>query len=474
MSKNLRPASYVLRHEPPRDASTGLRHNGLGMLLLLSASLFPLPASRLHAQLGSYNPPPGPQGTYAIRNARIVTVSGPEIARGTVVISGGKIQAVGADVAVPAGAQSIDAAGLTVYPGMMDGGTSMGLSEIGQGAAATVDDAEIGSFNPNAQAFYGINPHSAHVAVTRVVGITHVISMPSGGLISGQAALINLAGWTPPEMTVKPRIALVINLPRSGFAGRGFAAFLAQQQGGGNTGDAQRARERQLDSIRTILRDADAYGKAIDAYARDKSLPRPDHDVVLAALVPAVRGEMPVIFPADRAGDIRAAVNFAQEMKLKPIILGGIDAPQVASLLKERNVPVILTGTMRLPSREDDPYDANFSVASKLAQAGVRFAISSGNDGAEVRNLPYVAGMASAFGLPKAEALKAVTLYPAQIFGVADRFGSIEPGKSANLVVTDGDLLEARTNTKYLFIDGRPVPLGSKHVEMYELFKERK
>ena len=438
----------------------------------VSLFLLALVSSRATAQLGSFNPAPGPQGTYAIRNARIVTVSGPEIARGTVVISGGKIQAVGADAVVPANAQVIDATGLTVYPGMMDGGTSMGLSEIGQGAAATVDVAEIGSFNPNAQAVYGLNPHSAHIAVTRVVGITHVISMPSGGLVSGQAALINLAGWTPPEMTVVPRIALVINLPRSGFAGRGFAAFAAQQQA--STSDAQRSRERQLDSIRTILRDAEAYGKAIDAYARDKSLPRPSQDVVLAALVPAVRGQMPVVFPADRASDIRAAVNFAQELKLKPIILGGGDAAQVATLLRDRNVPVILGGIMRLPSREDDPYDANFSVASKIAQAGVRFAIASGDDGAEVRNLPYVAGMSAAFGLPKAEALKAVTLYPAQIYGVADRFGSIEPGKVANLVVTDGDILEARTNTKYLFIDGRPVPLGSKHVELYETFKDRK
>lgn len=438
---------------------------------LLCVALLAMPAA-LEAQLGSHNPAPGPQGTFAIRNARVVTVSGADIARGTVVISGGKIQAVGADAAVPAGAQVIDGTGLTVYPGMMDGGTSMGLAEIGQGAAATVDVSEIGSFNPNAKAVYGINPHSAHVGVTRVAGITHVISMPTGGLISGQAALINLAGWTPPAMTVIPQIALVINLPRSGFAGRGFAAFLTQQQG--SSADAQRARDRQLDSIRTILRDADAYGRAMDAYAKDRSLPRPGQDVVLAALVPAVRGQMPVIFPADRASDIRAAVSFAQEMKLKPIILGGGDAWQVTSLLRDRGVPVILGGTMRLPSREDDPYDANFSVAAKLAQAGVRYAIASGDDGAEVRNLPYVAGMAAAYGLPKAEALKAVTLYPAQIYGVQDRFGSIEPGKVANLVVTDGDLLEARTTTKYLFIDGRPIPLGSKHVELYDLFKDRK
>jgi imidazolonepropionase-like amidohydrolase len=180
-----------------------------------------------------------------------------------------------------------------------------------------------------------------------------------------------------------------------------------------------------------------------------------------------------VIFTADRTSDIRAAVNFAKEMKLKPIILGGGDAYQVAAFLKENDVPVIMNQVMSLPRREDDPYDVNYSGPGKLQKAGVRFAISSGDEGAEVRNLPYTAGMASAFGLPKDEALKSVTLYPAQIMGVADKFGSIEVGKVANLVVTDGDLLEAKTNTKYLFIDGRPVPLGTKHTELNDQFKDR-
>ena len=433
----------------------------LGMTLVLAGSL--------QGQLGSYNPMPGPRGTYAITNAKIVTVSGADIERGTVVIADGKIAAVGANVAVPAGATTVDAKGGTVYPGMMDAGTSIGLSEIPQGAASTVDVAEVGSFNPNAQAIFGLNPHSAHVGVTRVVGITHVASLPSGGIISGQAAIVNLAGSTPPEMQVVPRAALVMNLPRSGFAGRGFG-FFGQQ---GNSQDAQRLRERQLDSLRQILRDAEAYGKAIDAAAKDKSLPMVKRDVVLAALVPAVRGEMPVLFSADRVTDIRSAVNFAREMKLKPIILGGGDAWQITDFLKQNDVPVLVTNVLDLPRREDDPYDANYSSPAKLQKAGVRFAITSGDRGAEVRNLPYTAGMAAAFGLPKAEALKAVTLYPAQIMGVGDKFGSIEVGKVANLVVTDGDLLEARTNTTYLFIDGRPVPLSTKHTDLYNLFKDR-
>ena len=424
-----------------------------------------------NAQLGSHNPMPGPRGAYAITNARIVPVTGPEIARGTVVIGAdGRIAAVGANVAVPSGARTIDANGLSVYPGMMDAGTSMGLAEISQGAASTVDVAEVGSFNPNAQAIYGLNPHSAHVGVTRVVGVTHVASLPSGGIISGQAAIVNLAGWTPPEMQVVPRAALVINLPRSGFAGRGFGGGFGQQQG--STQDAQRLRDRQLDSLRQILRDAEAYGKAIDAAERDRSLPRVKRDVVLAALLPAVRGEMPVIFNADRPNDIRSAVNFAKEMKLKPIILGGGDAWRVASFLKENNVPVIVNSVLQLPRNEDDPYDVNYASPAKLHAAGVKFAISEGG-GAETRNLPYNAGMAAAFGLPKDEALKSVTLYPAQILGVADKFGSIEVGKVANLVVTTGDVLEAKTDTKYLFIDGRPIPLGTKHTDLNDLFKDR-
>jgi imidazolonepropionase-like amidohydrolase len=422
------------------------------------------------AQLGSFNPPPGPQGTFAIRGGHIVTVSGADIPNGTVVISGGKITAVGANVQAPPNAQIIDASGLMVYPGMIETGSSVGLSEIGQGAVATVDIQEVGSFNPNAQAFYGIDPHSAHVGVARVVGITTVVSRPTGGIMSGQAALINLAGDTPPKMAVVPRVALVIELPRSGFGGRGFARAAAQQ---GSSADANRIRQLQMDSLRSMLRDADAYGKAQAAYAKDKTLPRPAHDVVLESMLPALAGQMPVIFPADRANDIRDAVTFAEEMHLKPIIMGGQEAPVVAGFLKQHNVPIIVTAVMHLPSREDDPYDINYSIPAKLAAAGVQFAISTGDRGSEIRTLPYNAGMAAANGLSKTDALKSVTLWPAQIFGVGDKMGSLDVGKMANVVVTTGDILEAKTDTKYLFIDGRPIPLDTKHTQLNAQFKDR-
>jgi imidazolonepropionase-like amidohydrolase len=291
-------------------------------------------------------------------------------------------------------------------------------------------------------------------------------------LISGQATLINLLGTSPKEMAVTPLAALVINYPALGpRGGGGFGGGFGQ---GFNLQDALTQGERQLEQIRKMLRDGEAYGRAQDAYAKDNTLPRPNRDVVLDALVPYVRGQLPVMFRAEREGEIRGAIKFAEEMKLKAIIVGGDDAWKVASLLKEKNVPVILTGIFSLPGREDDPYDIYYEQASKLQAAGVKFCISTGDPGMEARNLAMYAGMAAAFGLSKADALKAVTLYPAQIMNVGDKLGSIEVGKMANIVVTDGDLLEIRTKVKYLFIDGRPVPLTSRHTDLNDAFKNRK
>lgn len=447
-----------------------MRHATLIMGAALSV------ATPVAAQLGSHNPLPGPRGTYVIQNARIVPVRGAEIARGSVVIQDGRIAAVGATVTVPAGAQVIDATGLVVYPGMMDAATTMGLNEIPQGANATMDGTEVGNWNPNAMALWGFNPHSAHIGVTRVVGITHVVSAPTGSILAGTAAIMNMAGATAPEMAVRERAGVVIQLPRQGggggFGGGGGGGF----GGGGGAGGADAARRiaAERDSLKAMLRDAAAYGAAHDAFGRDRTLPRPRQDRALAALVPLVRGEVPAILPAERASDIRDAVAFAREMNLRPIIVGGRDAWQIAEWLAAENVPVVLTGVMNLPSREDDPYDVNYSAPARLAQAGVRFAITSGSGGAETRNLPYVAGMAAAFDLPRDQALESVTLAPAEIFGIADQFGSIEVGKVANLVVTTGDLLEARTDTRYLFIDGRPVPLGSRHTDLYDFFRNRR
>jgi imidazolonepropionase-like amidohydrolase len=451
-----------------------MRHMNATCLAKIAAVIMAFASTVIAQQIGNLTMQQGvlpARGVFAIRNAKIVTVSGADIENGTIVIRDGKIDAVGTSVTVPSGAQSIDGRGLSVYPGMIDAGTNMGLVEVPQGANGTVDTSEVGDLNPNAKAIVAINPHSAHIAVTRVDGVTNTLSAPAGGLISGQAALINLLGTSPREMAVVPYVALVINYPRIGGGGGGFGG---NQQPAANLTETLTANERQLEQVRKMLRDAEAYGRAQDAYAKDSALPRPNRDVVLESLVPYVRGSQPIILRADREAEIRGAIKFAEEMKLKPIILGGDDAWKVPSLLKEKDVPVILTGIFQLPNREDDSYDALYENPAKLQQAGVRFCISTGEAGAEVRNLPSYAGMAAAFGLSKSDALKAVTLYPAQIMNVADRLGSIEVGKMANLVVTDGDLLEIRTAIRYLFIDGRPVPLTSRHTELNEAFKNRK
>jgi imidazolonepropionase-like amidohydrolase len=442
------------------------------MMAIAGLLVFAIPA--LAQQIGNPTTQQGvtiARGTYAIRNARIVTLAGADIENGTVVIRDGKIEGVGANVPVPSGAQAIDGHGLTIYPGMMDAGTSLGLVEVPQGANGTVDTSETGELNPNAKAIIAVNIHSAHIAVTRVDGITHAVTLPVGGLISGQAAVINLVGTTPMEMAVVPYAALVINYPRLGGRRGDFGPGPGE---GADITAALTNAERQLDQVRKLLRDAESYGRAQDAYAKDNTLPRPDHNVVLESLVPYVRGERPVIIRADREAEIRGSIKFAEEMKLKPIILGGDDAWKMTDLLKEKNIPVILTGILSLPIREDDAYDVLYENAAKLQKAGVRFCISTGNESAEVRTLPWRAGMAAAFGLPKDEALKAVTLYPAQIMNVADRLGSIEKGKLANLVVTDGDMLEVRTHIRYLFIDGRLMPLTSRHTELNDAFKNRK
>lgn len=446
----------------------------LAALTLLTSICFICGQTIVAQQMGSPTTQQGvlpPRGVFAIRNARIVTVSGPDIENGTIVIRDGKIEAVGASVNVPAGAQIIEGRGLSVYPGMIDAGTNMGLVEVPQGANGTVDLSEVGEFNPNAKAITAVNPHSAHIAVTRVEGVTNTVTAPTGGLISGQATLINLLGTAPKEMAVVPNAALVINYPRIGGGGGG--GFGAPQQPA-NLSETLEANARRLEQIRKMLRDGEAYARAQDAYAKDKSLPRPDQNVVLDALVPYVRGQQPVIFRAEREAEIRGAIRFAEEMKLKPIILGGNDAWKVASLLKEKNVPVILTGVFSLPVREDDAYDTLFESPAKLQEAGVLFAISTGDSGPEVRNLAQYAGMAAAYGLSKADAVKSVTLNPARIMNVGDRLGSIEVGKMANLVVTDGDLLEIRTRIRYLLIDGRSVVLSSRHTELNDAFKNRR
>ncbi|HUP43955.1 MAG TPA: amidohydrolase family protein [Thermoanaerobaculia bacterium] len=408
---------------------------------------------------------PGVKGTVAIRNATIYPVTSAPIANGTIVFSNGVITAVGADVTLPEGATVIDGSGLSVYPGLIDSGTTVGLVEI-DSVAGTVDTTELGTMNPNARADVAVNPHSEVIPVTRVNGITNVIVAPEGGVVSGQSALMQLAGWTPTEMTVKAPAAMHLRFPRL----RSAPAWARRDD------ESERVRRRtyraELDGLRDLFRDARAYSRAHAARTIDRNVRRFDRDLVLEALVPVVEGRVPVAVEANLERDIREALKFVDELELKAILVGGQDVAKVLPDLKQRGIPVILGPILALPPREDDPYDLLFTNAAALHQAAIPFAFRT-NDAHNARNLPYHAASSVAFGLPKEEALKAVTIYPAQIWGVADRLGSLEPGKSANLFVSDGDPLEIRTNVLRIFIAGEEIPLDSRHTLLYEKFRRR-
>lgn len=420
---------------------------------------------------GSQQNQTGRAGYFAIVNARIVPVSGPVIESGTLIIRNGKIESIGTSAAIPGAAERIDAKGLTVFPGMIDAATNMGLVEIPQGLPGSVDTAETGTMNANAKAIKGIHPHSAHINVTRVNGITTVMSYPTGGIIAGQGAIINLNGSTPTEMAMVSEYGLVINYPRITLFGGGGGGFGGQPI---DFNEAIRRRDAQIEDLRKMFREAENYLKARDAAARDATLPFVPVDQAKDAMAPYIRGERPVLFRVERDRDIRSVAKFVTDLKLKGIIIGGQEAWLAADDIKRANIGVIYTNVFNLPTRQDDAYDILFEAPAKMQASGIRYCISTGDSGANSRDLPYQAGHSGAFGLSRDDALKAVTLYAAQVLGIDDKVGSLEVGKVANVVVADGDILDPRTNIKYVFINGRMIPLTSRHTELFDSFKDRK
>lgn len=408
------------------------------------------------------------EAPFAIVGARVVTVSGPTLEKATVLVSGGRIVAVGAEVPVPEGAETIDGTGQTLYPGLIDGLTVLGLTEIGS-VPGSVDVSEVGDVNPHARAWVALQPHSDLIPVARANGVTAALAAPGGGLVSGQSALIRLTGTTPADLVIKAPAAMHVEYPSGRpefdvaqmFQPPELKTFEERQQ------EKKKNQEKALRKLGGLLDEARAFAQGREAAGADPSRP----DLVLESLAPAARGQLPVIFRADTEADIRGAVAFAAAHGLKAIVAGGADAWRCAGLLKEKDVPVLLN-VDRVPRREDEPYDAAFANAAVLHEHGVRFAIVT-DEASQSRNLPYEAAMARAFGLPAEAALRAITLSPAEIFGVADRMGSIEPGKQASLVLASGDIMDARTQVTRVWIDGRAQSLETRHTRLYQEFKDR-
>ncbi len=399
----------------------------------------------------------------ALVGATIHTVSGETIERGTIVFDKGKITAIGGKVDLAKGTEIIDVKGKHIYPGMINAHSNVGLSEIGA-VRATRDMSETGSINPNIRAEVAVNPESEIIPVSRANGVTLALTMPSGGTISGTAAVISLDGWTWEEMTFKAPAGMVVNWP-SMTINRAWWERRTEE-------DQKKSRDKSLNELRNAFRDARAYLQAKRSEG-SKGVPYHNTDLRWGAMAPVLDGKIPVLMNADEIQQIQTAVAWAEQERVKLVILGGYDAWRVAELLKVKQVSVILNPILRTPWRRFEAYDDPMTLPKKLHDAGVQFCIAIDGDAANERNLPYHAAMAASYGLPKEEALKSVTLYPAQILGIADRVGSLEVGKDATLIVTDGDPLEIMSNVQMEFIQGKNISLSSKHTRLYEKYKEK-
>ena len=403
------------------------------------------------------------KGIVAVTNAKIFPIAKPAIDRGTIVIRDGIIESVGANVAVPAGAQVIDAAGADVYPGFINARSTIGLADPGAGGFSDAD--EIVDFNPQLRPQVAFHNDSDAIPVARANGVTTAAVTPSGGLLGGQIAVMDLDGFTWEESTVRTAVGVTFQFPpMGGGGGRGGGAFGAPAGPPRPYQDLKRERDARLDQVAQLLEEARAYAKAAG--------PNRATDWKLEALVPVVEKRIPLITRATTEADIRDAVAFGDRVNVRIVISGGLEAPLVAPLLKEKNIPVILGPILTLPSREDLPHEASYAAAGELAKAGVKFAFATG-DADNARQLPYHAAGSVAWGLSRDQALRALTIDAAEILGVGDVLGSIEPGKIANLVVSKGDPLEVRTVFTHVLVAGHDVGLDSKQIALYERYSKR-
>lgn len=409
------------------------------------------------------------QGTYAITNARIETVSNGTIENGTIVIQGDRIIAVGKNVTIPYGAEIIDGTGMHVYPGMIDSGTSLGLTEIGS-IAETDDTNELGDITPHMDALTAINPNATAIPVTRLSGVTTVIAEPAGGLFPGTAAMINLFGYTAEQMQAGNAKMLVLQFPvkriESGFGGGGF--------GGGGNSDPEADYKKAMDKLNEVWDRAELYNRIEEAYAANPAgKERPVYAPEMDAIRPVLLGTRTLMVKVDQDAAILAAIEWVKKREIQKVVFSGVsEGWRVADKLAEAGISCLVGPMLATPTRGSDRYDRAYANVGLMSQAGVKVAIRSG-ESENVRNLPFNAGFAAAYGMGKEAALRAVTLAPAEMFGIDNDFGSLTVGKKANLFISDGDPFETSTNILALFIDGFNVPIESRHLDLYKEFLNR-
>lgn len=387
--------------------------------------------------------------TIAITGGTVYPVSGPKIERGTVVIQYGRITAVGANVSIPAGARRIDATGKWVTPGLIHSGSTLGLSQVGS-YDGTNEANHSGEVNAAFNVAEGIDPSNVLIPIARLGGVTTTVIGPSSGLVAGQAVVIDLLGDRIETMLVKSPAALVINLNEG-----------SKSAGGGS-------RAGTLETLRQLFADAQEYDRRKADFQKNQMQALSARAPELEALRPALKGELPVVVIANRRSDILSALRLAREFHLRLIISGGVEAWQLGAELAKAGVPVAINTINNIPSF--DGLGARFDGAALLRAAGVPVLIVEGETGGP-RNLRWAAGHAVRFGMPWEDALAAVTLAPARAFGIADRYGSLEAGKVANLVVWSGDPLDYASEAEVVLIRGIEVPRVSRQTELFNRYK---
>lgn len=393
-------------------------------------------------------------GKFLLKNATVVTVTKGILSNTSVLIEHGKILELGPNI-TDSDAEVIDCTNQFIYPGMIDSGTRLGLVEISS-VAETVDYADIGSFTPNMQALTTVNPNSEAIPVTRVSGVTTVLTVPTGGLFPGTAALINLNGYTPDQMFAGFK-AVVMNFPSSARRGRYDRR---------SEDDIKKANEKALKEANELWSNAVNYLELKTKGANLIFYPEMDQ------LAKVVSGELPLLIEVNAAEDILNAIKWVEGKNIRTIFTGTAEGWRVADQIAKAGIPVITGPVQELPTRQSDRYDIPYANAGKMAKAGVKLAIRT-NEEENVRNLPFHAGFAAAYGLGKEEALKAVTINAAEIFGLGDQLGSVEVGKVANLIVSTGDPFETRSQIMHVFINGYRIPLSNRHIRLYQEFLER-
>ncbi len=420
-------------------------------------------ALQVHAQDDVY-PAPQQTGMLFIKNATIHTGTGQVINNGVIQINNGKIEKVGTGIDVPATAQFIDAKGQNVYPGLILSDAQIGLKEIGGNAVRGSNDfSEIGDYNTNIRSAVAYNADSKIIGTLRANGIvlTHVV--PQGGLLPGVSSVMNTDAWNYEDAGYKFDIGVHFNMPNllatRGFGGRGGFG------GGQPQGDPVKMALDRIEEVKNFFRQAKAYLQETT---------HKETNLKFEALKPLFDKKQKFFVHCNTVKQMLIAIDFAKEFGFDVVLVGASDSYQIADLLKQNNIAVILTQEHNLPTAEDDDIDQPFKTPAMLSQAGVLFSLNDDDENTRSRNLSFNAGTAIAYGLGKEDALKAITLNAAKILGIDDRTGSIEAGKDANIVICDGDIFDMRKSiVTTVLIQGRSVSLENKQTQEYERYKHK-